>query len=62
MHVPQLTFLSLPPAATIGFFAVLGTATADISATNDYVTQLRYGTTAEDLKINPRTRQRLPLL
>ena len=43
-------------AATIGLFAVLGTATADISAANDYATQLRYGTAAEDLKINPRAR------
>ena len=36
--------------------AVLGTATADISATNDYVIQLRYGTAAEDPKISPRAR------
>ena len=43
-------------AATIGLLAVLGTATAGISATNDYVIQLRCGTAAEDPKINPRAR------
>ena len=34
-------------AATIGFLALLGTATADIPATNDYVIQLRSGTAGE---------------
>ena len=43
-------------AATIGLLAVLGTATADIFATNDHVNQLRCGTTPEDQKINPRAR------
>ena len=49
---------SLPPemAASIGLLAVLGTATADISATYDHVNQLRCGTAPEDPKINPRAR------
>ena len=34
-------------AATIGFLAVLGTATAEIPATNDYVIQLRSSTAGE---------------
>ena len=43
-------------AASIGLLAVLGTATADISATYDHVNQLRCGTAPEDPKINPRAR------